>query len=266
MALSDAQPWSKASAPVWALVCHFPGEKRRKRQLLVMKAYIDDSGNSGPIAFVLAGYIAPAEAWARFSDAWQAVLDIHPAIPRFKMSEAHGSWSQAEWITRLPLLYRVIEDHVSASVSFALPYDIYREVFAGKDVVDNPYHLAFADIIGLVILNQERLGITEPIDFIFDRGNSQLVMNGWERFIQPLPEAIKKKLGKYPIAGDDEDMLPLQAADLIAWWKRRRIHSIVDKSLQTRPAPWKKTRDIMHLEIAWTPERVLEAYNKMFPT
>lgn len=174
---SDAQPWSRASAPIWSMVCHFPGDKRRKRHLLMMKAYIDDSNNSGPAWFVLAGYVASAEKWATFSDEWQQILDMSPRIGRFKMKDAHGQWSDQQWNERLGLFYRTIKDHVSGAVSLAWPFDAHKDIFAGKKISQNPYHFAFLAIIKTLIDNKERMGITEKIDFVFDKGNSERIAN-----------------------------------------------------------------------------------------
>jgi len=52
---------------------------------------VDDSGSEGlgPV-FVLAGYVAPAETWQRFSIDWRAIMDEHPTISHFKMKEANS--------------------------------------------------------------------------------------------------------------------------------------------------------------------------------
>src|SRR5947209_6090015 len=64
-------------------------EGRNRRVLLPIQAYIDDSGGIGHAdAFVLAGFIADAQAWLAFSEEWQACLATSPAISRFKMREA----------------------------------------------------------------------------------------------------------------------------------------------------------------------------------
>ncbi len=68
--MSSPRPSERILALVWG----FAGEKRRRRLLGMFQAYIDDSGR-GQTPFVLAGYIAPAEKWAEFSDKWQALLD-----------------------------------------------------------------------------------------------------------------------------------------------------------------------------------------------
>ena len=48
---------------------------------MVLRAYIDESehqASEGPPVFVMGGFIAPAESWAKFSDEWQEVLDMRP--------------------------------------------------------------------------------------------------------------------------------------------------------------------------------------------
>jgi hypothetical protein len=76
---------------------------------LVLRAYIDDS-HTVQTAFVLAGYIATAENWAAFSDDWQEVLDMPPRLERFKMADAHGTWSDEQWNARLPMFIELSSD------------------------------------------------------------------------------------------------------------------------------------------------------------
>jgi hypothetical protein len=80
---------SLAAERVWALVSGFPRGKREERQLMVLQASIDDSGNepSSPI-YYLAGFVTTHQQWANFSDEWQAALNESPKLAYFKMSEA----------------------------------------------------------------------------------------------------------------------------------------------------------------------------------
>ena len=51
---------------IWAQIAGIaPGTKPWERLFVVLQAYIDDSYTAGE-TFVLAGYIASAEAWAQF--------------------------------------------------------------------------------------------------------------------------------------------------------------------------------------------------------
>ena len=63
--------------------------ERRRRLLLPIQAYIDDSGVKGTHAvFVLAGFMGNAERWAEFSDAWSDYLKLAPSVRYVKMNEA----------------------------------------------------------------------------------------------------------------------------------------------------------------------------------
>ena len=99
-----------AGEPVVALVSGLAPVRRETRPLLMLQAYIDDSGVGGPL-LVLAGYIATAPAWAEFSRDWQELLDMRPRWPYAKMSEIAQSQDAARW-ERAQALYRVIERHV----------------------------------------------------------------------------------------------------------------------------------------------------------
>lgn len=64
---------SPASDRVWAQVSGVAPSRSWKRLLVVLQAYIDDSrGDDG--TFVLAGYIATAESWAKFAGEWEELL------------------------------------------------------------------------------------------------------------------------------------------------------------------------------------------------
>jgi len=61
--------------------------------------------------------------------------------------------------------------------------------------------------------------MTEPIDFIFDdqseKGN---ILSMWELFKFAASSRIRPLLGETPTFRNDEKVMPLQAADLYAWW------------------------------------------------
>lgn len=228
----------------------------------MLNAYIDDSHTTGT-AFVLAGYIAPAEKWAAFSDDWQRLLDMSPRLERFKMAEAHG-WSDQQWKERLPLFYRTIEDHVTAGISVIIPFQEYTKIFGGIKYAKNPYHVAFINIILQVAKYREDLRLTEPVDFVFDKGNDERIAKAWEGFISKRPEEERRLLGKRPTFGDDVEMKPLQAADLLAWWRRRSFEKRLDPTLHVRKSPWKKTTELLYLDIEMTEKGMREIYEGLY--
>jgi hypothetical protein len=59
-------------------------------------------------------------------------------------------------------------------------------------------------------------------------------------------------------------MPPLQAADLLAWWRRRNFERKHNQKLKTRKSPWTKKRELLYLEMEWTPERIRQAYDLLY--
>src|SRR5215208_2476822 len=110
-----------AAERVWAMVSGLPSGKRERRKLMVLQAYIDDSGSepTDPL-FVLGGFVSQAADWAVFSDEWKAVLDIPPTLEYFKMSEANSlreqfdpsrGWNEKLADIRVNLLCDVVCNH-----------------------------------------------------------------------------------------------------------------------------------------------------------
>ena len=146
--------------------------KRERRRILTLQAYIDDSQDGD--TFVLAGYIADAEEWTTFSIDWQELLDMRPRLDYLKMNEMAQS---PERIERASWFYRVIERHIRAAISCTIPIDeLVRAVrtvdwppnFTNLHRLENPYYFSFHAIINMAAQHQQKMGLNEPIDFIFD--------------------------------------------------------------------------------------------------
>ena len=255
--------WSGVSGRVWSLVSGYPGEQRRKRQLLVFQVRIDDSASNDGRVFVLAGYIAPAEKWAEFADEWKALLDEEPPLTRFKMNEMARSGVKRR---RCERFYRVIERHVTGAVSCVIKADELAEVVdnikppkgvKNWDGLKNPYFFAFGAIIQKLAIHQEKFKITEPIDFIFDMQTEQAqVREGWNYMYLSVTPDLRAMLGNPPTFLDDEKDLPLQAADMWAWFVRRwEVRGTPDgfKNLNFRSARffWDAERDMPRMNIVF---------------
>lgn len=218
---------SKAAAKIWALVSGLPPNLARERQFVVLQCYVDGSGTGNHDLFVMAGYVASAQAWANFSREWQQRLDMRPPLPYFKMSEM--GWSP-ERIERASWFYRVIEEHVSLAISCVIPVQMFQRCMraapwpAGIDLslVDNPYYVAFHAMVNGLAHEQTAWGIKKPVDFIFDEESiRKFDLDDWYRMkIAATPEA-RAVMGDPPIYRNDITTLPLQAADLYAWWVRK---------------------------------------------
>ena len=77
-----------------------------------LQAYVDDSADKN--IQVLAGYVAPFDAWKAFTEEWRELLhNFH--MQSFKMSQIART---DDGFARAEVFYRIIERHAIASVSW----------------------------------------------------------------------------------------------------------------------------------------------------
>jgi hypothetical protein len=203
--------------------------------MLMLQVYVDETESFGsPPVFILAGYVAPAEQWARFSDGWQSALEMPPRVACFKVRDAlrqRGAfygWSKARCDERIALFRGLIERFVTAEIAVAFRTDHFRRVFgswAGRS--KDPYFFANANLPPILVRALDALGLPrEPIDFIFDNKvmHKDRVMMGWEQAnkapLQTNPLDLGRILLNPPTFRDDATVLPLQAADMHATMMR----------------------------------------------
>ena len=214
---------TKACEHVWGLVCGVAGEtNRRNRVLVVLKAFVDESADGlGQKTFVLAGYVSSAEKWASLSDEWSDHSKTHHQGSEFKMKK---SWNNAR---KVEAYYSLIEKYVISSFACVLNINDLHSVLnstpvpQGKEhfwkTLRNPYFLATRSIMQHLTANLGKIGISDPIDFVFDdKSEKQTVIDGWDHFKSSAPGHIEKGLGGSLTFGDSKKLMPLQAADLIA--------------------------------------------------
>ncbi|MBZ9758420.1 DUF3800 domain-containing protein [Mesorhizobium sp. ESP6-5] len=193
----------------------------------MLQAYVDESVSTNPAIYVMAGLIAPLESWAKFSADWADILSMKPRIGRFKMSEAmnyggeFASWSQDRRDERILLLQNVISDHVKAGVVAAVMVDDFNRIIKGSQLpkqFHSPYYFLLYQMILKLAEGQEGLGLQGPVNFIFDDQmmEKKKIRRDWDRY-KSLLQAQKKPVGNMPVFEDEERVLPLQAADMMAW-------------------------------------------------
>lgn len=204
----------------------------------MLEIYIDDSGkeNDSP-SFVLAGYLASAEAWSAFSQQWQGILD-DANIPAFHMVEA---WRMGHKYRHLGILGRnqLVQDLLSCITqyvehAFVLSIDLeaYRHWFAREEEPDlvptRPYHFAFHSIQLLIADYIYRWRDDKDFRVIFDEQggeSARILLNAVDR--SKAFAATKRPHMRMPIPTfeTDLDAIPLQAADMLAWLSRREDYN-----------------------------------------
>ena len=226
-----------------------------------MLSFVDDSDMSaeGPVG-ILAGWVASSATWEAFSEDWKReVLGWGgKTIEVFKPTtrDLRNEFEKA----RLKAAMDVLARHNPLGVITSIPHAAHKEAF--KDVVGkplrSPYYLAFNSLAMLLSKHLSAQEQAEPVDFIFDHqpGQEEAVTANWAPMRASLPPEQQRLLKTSPPKFEsDKDVLPLQAAHLLAW-NMRRVTS--DKAAgrvafwfpwpeKIRYAHWVWTADLMRM-------------------
>ena len=207
----------------------------------MLNAFFDGSGpghNNG--RYAMAGFVAFCPTWADIADDWARVRDETPAIPKFKLSLSRSK----EWRDQVG----ICEDQMGAkierfsalvappktlfSVVTSISESEFKQVIAETGVLGNKqlrstlgkftfktaYTFLFHNVVALTLDKIQRLGIVgDQVDLVFDRENelfdgANSLLRKTRRFFDPSFYAM---LGD-AVQRDEDKVLPLQAADLIA--------------------------------------------------
>jgi hypothetical protein len=197
-----------------------------------LRAFTDDSASdAGERRLFMAGYLNRAEKWALFSEAWNEECRAAPRIEYLKMSEAQNlgdqfrGWSKEVRDEKLRRLGRVIRYFEPMSFEFSINREEFNRVVvpASPRGLKNPHLVACLAIMSGVSRFVAEKGGDIPIDFIFDRqdGVSDVVDLTFDSLKENLPPDARHLIRGKPRFEDDKQLLPLQAADLLAWHLRR---------------------------------------------
>lgn len=225
------------------------------RGLLMLQAYVDGSGTGDPNLLVIAGFIATSETWAEFSKEWQRRLDC-AGLPYFKMVEMRNRPEVAGWF------YRVLEDFdIKSSIACIVKTDELKDVercikyppyITNPNYATNPYYWAVKYIIGGLAQYQCKMHIFEPVNFIFDNeAEKEKILSSWEIIKSAAQDDIRNLFGDTPIYRDDKTTIPLQVADLYAWWVLKWERERVEGWANEFPFPWTKKKSIQSIAMSF---------------
>lgn len=215
---------------------------------MALSAYVDDSGSEpGAKIYVLGGVVLPHAWWeSQFRPEWEGILKDSPSVPYFKASEVWDrsrgpfrDFTDAQRMQKVNALSEVICDLHPLALSVSLRWEdflAFRESKILSPLAQDPYFFLFYRLLLLAIQFGQRESNPTPIDFTFDEQNDawKQVKKWYAHFRECLsPEALAF-LGKDPEKGEEKACLPLQAADLFAWYTRR-------DALGTLHQPWHKS-------------------------
>jgi len=205
----------------------------------VLVAFIDDSAaQTGNRPLVLAGYLSRDDIWFAFEQAWSAELAKPPALTHLHMVEAANfrgqfkNWPSEDRDRKMLALANVIRDFNLFSFECTMSLVEHHALFSGVA----PYGLAkpFATCAhgaASVLARYVRdLGSREPIHFVFDtqEGSDMDLVALWDWITRASPKRWRSVLGPAPRFADDRNEVALQAADMLAWHRRRAIETGVE--------------------------------------
>ena len=230
---------------------------------MTLQAFVDDSRSEvDGQNLVLAGSVHNAKTWSRFCNDWQAALDANPAIEYFRMAEAQNlsgqfrHWTGEARDAKVLTLGKIIRKHDPVSFECWMSQQSFNKIVKPVAPYDlkSPYFMCFYGAIITPARFYASEKIKTPVDFIFDdQGGLGDFVALWYRHIKEWQNpAVSALLGNPPIFGDDKKVLPLQAADLLAWHLRRLRES--RNAMERRPVC-----DYLsgtHIE-SWVPEELL---------
>jgi len=228
--------WDRPSAPIRALMSGYSSPVRARRTLAFLQAYIDDSASDvGDKRLFMAGYLSSADRWMQFADAWDKELRAAPSIDYLKMSEAQslrgqfGGWTDTDRDQKLVKFAHIIEQlrpfSFEVSISRKEYYEQVRPV--APRGIGNPHFVCVFMAVATLARYVAQEGGKAPIDFIFDEqsGVNTNIALFFDYMAKSLPKEARRVINGTPIFRDDKDLLPLQAADMLAWHVRREDES-----------------------------------------
>ena len=276
--------WGKSSAQdrVWAQVAGLSPTRAERRLFMALnfQAFIDESETAGG-EYVLAGHIATAENWAKFSAEWEMLLPsgtlADNGLYHFKMSAMAMT---DERMARVPAFRRCIENHVKASISCRMNVEDFDRAHENVErfvsrlnlVLDwklwkSPYYFLFrclldrfhdrsSEYADILPVNED-----EKVDFYFDdKTEKSAIMAAWDEIVENRPDKVAKLYGATPRFENDQDFLPLQAADLWAWWVREWYEEdnspVPDKMRMLDFGGWKGKRGHPIIAISYDEEAI----------
>jgi hypothetical protein len=202
-----------------------------------LKGYFDESGSSDSSHLVVAGFIAEAEHWLEFNNQWAAALRDY-SVPFFKAQwfnkrkKFFQSWDENRQRGFMGRLLTAIRNAKTVPVACAVPVVDYDEIVKpGKirNKIGSAYTLCAAQCFRYGGKWATKRGYTEPVEYVFDAGHKnkgefgeahQKFWNGEDR--------QRFLLGGLSFR-DDQQVLPLQSADLLAYEMTQYLSGYVSR-------------------------------------
>lgn len=201
--------------------------------------YFDDS-KSGDGIVVVAGYVGHLDTWDEiFAPAWQKVLDSAPhKLSEFKTSDCRQGfgefkppWTRPERDDLTKKVVGVITDVCPQETVIGMANAVIVPTSDDAEWRKAAEDFAFEMCMRLTILDALEiagrfLGVEGEVQLVFDNqpGFVERTFRHFEGVVTTLGPKLACRVG-FPLFRDSKELLPLQAADLIAYETYKEIKS-----------------------------------------
>jgi hypothetical protein len=251
----------------------------RKRWMLMIQAFVDDSGTHDQAKIVLmAGFLSSYQRWRKLESDWNRVLNPpdevgRPAKPRIFHAtdclgkDGHGDfegWSKDRRNTLVDRLAVIARQRTIWGFGAAFSRQDYQEVVPEwiKYKWEHPYYLCFFHIAQVLALSRQHFSFPkdEKIAFVIAHKRKYVGLMS-ELYDQVRTnEKVGGVLGKMTPYGEPAEDIPLQAADLIGYLIRTFYEKDYFKPGSAHPRTTELLRVLTWKEHHNTPYRFLEPH------
>lgn len=201
------------------------------RAALALTSYLDDSGtHEQSKTVVIGGPLIGKARFVEFNPRWRAILDDYHIEGALHMRDFQRP--SGRYVGRYPevkaSMFARIADLINESKLYSvsvcvpqmdykslIPIDVYRKHMS-------PYGMAFFVVALTNCRMADRLKVNDSIAYVVDHGNHDEHLNRAHRLLQHWQRRVPDRLCVGAIAFDsDENVLALQAADVVVWMARK---------------------------------------------
>ncbi len=206
--------------------------KGNAKVIMLIKLYLDESGDHDKPYVCMCGGIASVEDWQKFECDWADVLEdygateLHTAqLLAYKPREQYQGWSekrrQCLMADLVPIILRTVKAYVGSHESV----EQYKQ---DPTLQDKPYYHCMFSCLDGAVKYAGKMGPQEKVEVIF----ADHPEHG--KIVRRVYPEVQNLGGMYArLAGDSykkpRDVLQLQAADFIAWLYRKSVEPLDEK-------------------------------------
>lgn len=230
----------------------------------MLEAYFDDSASDSrpDKRIVLAGYMQSAEAWGALAQDWKDELARSPALTSLHMTTCFQGWSEQAREAKLDKFVAILEKYKPLSIECSISRAAYTDTMRNRAPYDlrHVYFSCFVGVMYGVARTVAEEGLSGPVELIFDeQGDAGTGAALWYLPLKHKDPLLRYVLGGPPRFASDDEVVPLQAADMLAWYVRR----CAEKNCSPRQQEIADAIRFRHrfMEI---PDALIEAWGKSF--